>query len=733
MSKLFYNPVKINRINFFASVILFSFLASFPSLAFDGQRDKEIRQFMWSSDDADFQVTGIPDKWVDEPAVIIAKYHNLSYKKEPLSSSLRFNRQFHQRIKLMDKKSIEEYAQFSLPESGSLANIKFDFYAGFKVIKPNGQEIIISMDDAVREERNINQYGFNSLKVAIPNLEEGDILDYYIVSEQTISVNNKFYNFDPVIFQLHDDYPVVKQKFSFDVLRRCYINLKTYNGAPDFQLTEDARSDKNFYYLEDGDRASTEEVRWMYPYRELPTIKFRVVYSSAMIANLIPSFMGDPGVLKTSVSTEELRSFISSHFEQYKMASYGVNSYMKKHFKGVHDARILSSEAFYYLRNANRINNLPFRTVSGDEPNPEPSSGYFVMVLSQYLTRNKIDHEILVGVPRNIGSLKDLILESELVFMLKVNADEPLYFGRFDNNAIPDELNEMLEGTNVYRLEPLLPVTSWRLEPFTVPVSECTQNNIDTQLKVDLTALDKGEFTLQINKSSSGMARVQYQNTLMDVFDYLDSEIKKFPETKSYSSYLSKRDLVKVEESKQDYLSKKDEKIKETLKTMFADDYDFDVDEVSDFQIIEPGRTEENPEFAFECSLKTSGAVKKAGPNYLLDIGKLIEKQVEIQEEEKEREFNIYMPYARSFSHSIEIAIPEGYEVQGIERLSVNVENATGKFSSQASIDGNTFILKVNKSYYSNYERREKWPEMIEFLEAARDFNDKQVLLKKVN
>src|SRR5690606_9604425 len=213
----------------------------------DKKRAEEIRNLMWNSADPDFTNTSVPQKWASNSAVILARAFFLSYRKLPIVTDLSHENYAHYRVKLQDSKGLEEYAQFTLTGSGSWGNVRSYSYAGFKIIKPDGSEIEIPLSLAVKENQELNRTRIDVYKLAIPNLEQGDILDYYIVEEQIISVNAKYYTFDPEIFLLQTKFPILKQKISFDVLRRCFINAKSINGAPELKLREDAEKEKNQY------------------------------------------------------------------------------------------------------------------------------------------------------------------------------------------------------------------------------------------------------------------------------------------------------------------------------------------------------------------------------------------------------------------------------------------------------------------------------------------------------
>ena len=115
-----------------------------------------------------------------------------------------------------------------------------------------------------------------------------------------------------------------------------------------------------------------------------------------------------------------------------------------------------------------------------------------------------------------------------------------------------------------------------------------------------------------------------------------------------------------------------------------------------------------------------------------MDIGKLIGGQVEIDEKEKDRKNNIYMGYSRSFDNNINITIPDGYTVSGIDKLNTSIINETGGFTSKVTIEGNILKITTHKYYENNYEPKENWSKMVSFLDATYQFTQEKILLKKI-
>src|SRR5690606_1893601 len=123
--------------------------------------------------------------------------------------------------------------------------------------------------------------------------------------------------------------------------------------------------------------------------------------------------------------------------------------------------------------------------------------------------------------------------------------------------------------------------------------------------------------------------------------------------------------------------------------------------------------------------------VKKAGNNLVVEIGKILTGQIEVGKDERERTTGIYMGFPRTLENEIVFLIPEGYTVSGIEKLNVNVTNSTGGFVSTAVQTGNKLVCKTKKYYANYYEPNTNWPQMVDFLEAAYQFTQEKILLKK--
>ncbi|HEY5745872.1 MAG TPA: hypothetical protein VIU12_07335 [Chryseolinea sp.] len=169
----------------------------------------------------------------------------------------------------------------------------------------------------------------------------------------------------------------------------------------------------------------------------------------------------------------------------------------------------------------------------------------------------------------------------------------------------------------------------------------------------------------------------------------------------------------------------------DALKDILKDDYEFEVKDAANLTITELGRSDKAPAMMYSYSFKSGDLVKKTGPNYLIDIGKLIEGQVSIESEALKRDQNVYFPNARSFRHVITLEIPADYQVQGLDKLATRVENANGGFVSTVKEEQGKVIIETYKHYDVMYAPKTEWSNIVAFINAAHNFTQQKILLRK--
>lgn len=719
-----------NLVPRFSALFLILFI-SFNSYSDD--RSEEIRKQMWGSKDIEFQKTNVPDKWTDESAVIIAQLNRFEYKKPPVINELHANSIFHKRIKLNDKNAINEYAEISFLSSKGR---KLIVHAGFKLIKFDGTELIIDNAEAVEMEQVEDGVKRSYKKLAIPNLEVGDILDYYICEDRVVTLATKIFYFTPVQYNLPQEYPVVNQKLEFSVQRRCFISLRSINGAPELEMEYNEETEEQQYTLVDQDREAVKELKWFYPNRELPTIKFRAAYASGKAVRQNDVLLGEPGVVKNEVTQEELSDFVSYLIINSLTDPKSLLKYVKKNVDKDADNFEKVKAGYYYQRN-NELKHDEITTIADKEQWNEnlafvkDNNIKFLDRFSGFIANLDIPYDIVIAIPRNISSLEDLLLEPELRYLFRLKqGGEYLYLSDIENFSVPGELDSDLQGADAYIVDGLANFKDWKPQKITLPVTTKEDNNTKGYIDVNIES-DFSKTNLSIKREITGIFKPYHQYSLLDYYDYEGEERKRYEMSVDFAGTLwMKKRLLSLRES---YKSTRDKMKNDILKYLTEREFDFKISTVSDLKIEQTGRYDTNSEMVYSFKMETDDIVSKVGGNYLLNVGMLIEKQIKIEEDELERNHGIYMNSPRTYSYTISVKIPDGFQVQGLDKLENNVVTDQGGFVSSATINDNILIIESCKFYNNIKAEKDAWPELVKFLNVANQFTEQKVLLRKLN
>ena len=207
-------------------------------------------------------------------------------------------------------------------------------------------------------------------------------------------------------------------------------------------------------------------------------------------------------------------------------------------------------------------------------------------------------------------------------------------------------------------------------------------------------------------------------------FDYFDDKMETDYDDRRHTDSEYKERIAAT-------LQKEDETQLENFKETAESELKVSIQEYKSAKILSYGRMLENPDFTYQEEFEVEDLLKKAGPNYIVDLPKLIGSQVGLEEKDINRKYDVYYDYPRSYYNEVSLEIPEGYSVSGLEKLNVNIDNEMGYFISSAEVEGSTLTLKTQKGYKTNYISVEDWPKAVSFLEAAFQFTQERILLKK--
>jgi hypothetical protein len=354
----------------------------------------------------------------------------------------------------------------------------------------------------------------------------------------------------------------------------------------------------------------------------------------------------------------------------------------------------------------------------------------FIKHFTEFLKRHKIKYEIVVAKKRYDGTIDELLIEKNVNVFLKINTKTPFYVSFFSAHTSLNEYSALVEGSNVF----LLSKTKNKIDVIKngkLPISTYSQNET------------KKEVTLTINEDFSGLkissinsykgymkSGEQYDRLLFN--DYVNEDYKKYGTETFIELVRRKKDKAKYKKELNALAEKLKEKQEERFKESAKGEYGVSDIEDYNFEINETGRYGLDTYFTYTEDFNVKNEfIKKAGQNYIIEIGKFISGQIDLDDDDRKRTENIYMNYPRSFNYQIILSIPDGYTVAGLDKLNKSVDNSTGAFISEAKTEDNMLIISTSKQYKNNFEPNSNWSLMTAFLDEAFQFTNEKILLKK--
>ena len=716
----------------------------------------------------EFNVTAVPQNWKNESAVIIGQRSEYLFTRvgsgRNATTLVKISEYIHKRIKLQDKNALEKFSTFFYVTMGR------DGKAAYKIIKASGKEEIIDMATAIEEENDIPsiykpiyyKLSIRSMKIAIPNLEIGDIIDYTVRSTFNWDMKTDGVQFTPFIFSLANNYPTLYQQYRFTMANGMKVKYRNYNGAPVLKFDNKASvyGDKESYlsyYFMDKNREKSNDERWNFEFRNTPTVKFRVVlladndpeskglgeatvdragldpqtvyrYYAGVAMYVTPTVNSLVGYTTEYINKKKSEGSLKTNDEIIRESYYCLRKvFLEMYYKGpVH------SELAKYMTGKKLYKKVKAQEQKAEERKEERedeiriNSVTFATALRMALAAQQIPAELQVYVPRKLGAWRDAIFMEELDFALRVKIKNKYYcleaFNNFDAFGTPYAYLEGTEGYSIGYDE------ADRYFRTTVPPSKHT-DNVDKQdysirfnPAMDIVEVERRSSYSGNDKSSKiGPANLDRSYLAYDFAKYFAE-----PKGKKKDNTVS-IDAIKYEDvDKDEHIRERKELFEKMLKE------NFDPEKYDEFELMKDGRFGDTATLEFKEKFTLKKLLSKAGKNYLFEAGKLIGGQIKLEPAElTERKSDIWLPYARTIQNNISIDLPAGYTADGLQDLNMNIDNESGSFVSTAKLEGDKLLINTTKLYKKNFDRKETWPNYVAFLEAGYKFSQVKIVLKK--
>ncbi len=694
---------------------------------------------LWNDNIPAFATNTVPEKYKDESAVVLGFSRNVTIDKRSRAGffskgerSLLFFENVHFKVKLYDKASVktftEVYFRFSDKEDGFSA----------KVIKADGSSVPVSLNDAVGVESTGDVPEFYKsffdqesggqrryYKVAIPDLEQGDILEYVALTKSKLNVAYSGYiEFSPQYEICNKNYPIMLNRIGIETDDKSFFKSMSFNGAPEFKKEATADNEFHRYVFTDTDRGVEKDVNFVNTLQQYPVTKFQVIYANN--ANAKGALIGEKGEIKTGFSKEELAKKAWEDYNQVGdyaySAGYTVQTYVNALWAELKKLGAKDWTEKQYINNV--YYRLRHTQVYRDS---YMSDKMFAYMFGSMLFQRDIKSDIIISTSNAIGKLKDVLFDGEIKYAIKVN--NVVYYNATDYSNPGEPVENMLGNEAYIIVKPVKGVQE--ITPITLPDATIADNNADYTMNVSLNkdmsslAISRISAFKGISKTKNISDALKYTTYMLDDYKYYEGEsptenMRGSQEDDYYQSVKALKD--NFNEAKPIY-----------IKNALQSEYSGNTVKYKNFTLTSDGRSMKKQDLVFTEDFDLSGMVRKAGKKYLINIAGLVGSQLQIKKEERIRKFDINVGYARSTFWTINFKIPDGYTADGLKELATEVTNETGTFASTAEEKNGMVILKIKKVYRKANIPKEKWQDMLAFVDAAYNNSFKYLLLKPKN
>ena len=725
------------------------------------KRSEEVRKEVWNWDIKAFKETKVPDSAKKFSYVVIARHNEVEASSKSkmryygitmtVSKERTIVRTFRERVKIQDKAALEDYSYINYTayegKKGSFAKSDVISFVGVRIIKPDGSMKEVDADETVFTE---DEKRSREAKLAISGLEIGDILDYYIQLYKKSSALENPETF-PLSYLLADEVPVLNYSLHGLVSKKFVLEHISMNGAPELKVREVEDDIEFSANVTDVDAHPTG--LWFSSYRQLPIIRLHLIPAGMMKKNSVTGMNRNKETeLTGKVSREdlyrELAADIASMTTQRTMGAFGmlysrVNTLLKSYQKksGTIPDDSLAAHVFYALRYVMLYDDQDKKELRPMDPKGNYISineNKYLLVYNELLKMFKLNPEVFAFTSKYGPAEKDIFLASDLTVMIKPyrNSDQMFSMETLFTNAgaVPYHYeNQEIAGLNAKTVWKNQEKPSAGASTVSIPFEKAVNNRHLEHLQLSFPDGDLSQVNIKRNTVLTGHFRAPMQQQLLLFEDFCNEERTAFGLEHNFVEELeANRKTKALAEEYRLAMKKARDGMKEVFTQEINDQFGVKPVAVTQWKVKQSGIRHTQPEFIYDTEFKLDNITKRAGENYLIDLGALVGGQLDIKDEQRNRKDDVYMPYARSFMHVVEIEIPKGYTVEGLENIQTTVNNATGWFSAKGNLEGNKLILKIEKGYRKSFLKAEEWPALLEMMDKAVTFKDQKLLLKKI-
>lgn len=670
-----------------------------------------------------FEINKAPGKWENESAVMLA--FKLKYFLGTYKGNIQNFQYMRYRILIQDKFSLRTFSSVEIPDGD---------FVKIEVIKPDSSSEEVDLKQAISQKNKVENFmGFVGLefddakRLAIPDLEIGDIIDFTFITGSIGKAEYMSPDLDGTSYTmvLRSDYPTYHYELEFDMTPEFLLNFKSLNGAPEIVERYDKKKKKVNFLLQDSLQDRLKEEFWTNSISYNPALKYQPLYRTRNNVKLYPTEKGK--FLSTSFNENYIKDAAQELFTDKRYSHSFLYSnflkYLKQSKADVSDHEKYAFEVYNFMR--------AWFLAYEDEG---ITNIQFVRLFRRLLDKRDVPYDFIAGVYRNRGGLETLMSAYDLVWGIRLKTENaPVFFNLYRYWAaglIPSQL----QGTEIFEITPASSAKNVKLNKTMLDADDPSKNTLEYTLTCEL-ADNMKDMRVKRRTVAKGYSKENY--TPMFNFKVFEKDIEKYKWNKhnlinwyAYKGFMTKGDIEDEKERVRNLLDEYDEKEKKEFLENELKEEDFKVKEITRFKLLNDGRYEDNPNIEFEDEFILEDLCRKAGNNYILDIGFIAGSQLEIKDSEQQvRHSDIFFAYPRKIIYKIELKIPAGWKVMDYQKGNKSISNSTGGFTSNISVSDNIITITTEKTYKGIKHPKSEFNNILDFINASTEFRHTKALL----
>jgi len=616
----------------------------------------------------------IPEKFKNEDEIILEKNSKVEFIFDNNQGSEYYL--FHEKKLLNSNNAIERNNKIYIPYKSKDNLVKNQL----RVILPNGKKIELKESD-IKKEVN-EQNGVTYEYFAVNGLEKGAIIERFYIIKSPAEITG-------TTITIEGSYPIVNTSFELIYPNHLEFQTKSYNNLPEAEFTLDKYEGKNSTLIEAQNitALNKDEVQsnWLENAKS-----FRYKLKANHAKNLDNLYMH--------------RDFVSGFTENYYVE---LNAKEKKEIQKFISKIDKSKDPLIYLRSIEAL----------------------IKENIKYNRYYKSNNNITDIIKSKQGNLFDL-LKIYLAVLAELDLEHELVFTTEKTNTIFDPEFESYE--NIKDVLLYFPSTDTFIEPaatnYRTPLFDFEYGNnfglfikqkIYQDVKIPVTSIRKIPFKDGLNISK--------MDILLDASQGIENA--KFHSNLQLNGYTaSYYQIVK------DFV---DESSFNEMKIDLAKNYAYETNDKPQIKTTNDGvNFLALKPYEIEIDGNAGDLIIKAGTNYLIKIGSVIGKQMELYSE-KERQLPIAINFPHYYERSITLIIPEGYKIKNPEILNMTHHltkdgKSVANFTSNYEMDANKIIINNREHYDFETLPVSDYSQYREIVNAAADFHKLNLILEKI-